>query len=1105
VTETKTDESDDVTVEGYNFVPKHRSQEFKRKSGGIGVYIRHDIAQYINAVHGESEYIMWLAIDKKLTTNTENSLLGITYLPPENSRFLNEDDLRTFENEITSMANTYKYIWLAGDFNARTSKIPDFIPSDPFIDEMFDVDLDLQTHFNKHTILENLSYTLNRASKDNKTNTHGMRLIELCRNNNLFILNGRSGSDNTVGNFTFRDRSVIDYVISSAENFESLQTFDIVETDPLYSDGHNALEWKIYTKHMPDTNIDNNEQPNRQDRPIWDNNKAHAFCQNMNTNNIKLIDALLTGSNITPTKINQATAKLQEVFISSANSTFNLNKTKLIYKSRHNNPSKNKPWFGSKCNKARQNYHRAKNTYKIDKTDNNKINLKNASKEYKRTMNYYINDHRYKQSEKLRSMNTKNPKQYWKFLKSLDTKKPETKKPTLEDLHKHFENINKYESDEEFDTENFENNAEQELNGKFTEQEIHKCITNLKNGKASSPSDKIINEYIKSTENAMMQIYVKLFNAILDTGHIPHTWLEGYIIPIYKNKGDPQDPVNYRPITIISCLGKLFTSVINQRLTEFLDKNNIPGENQAGFRKQYSCTDHIFTLHSLIEILKKKKKKLYCAFIDFSQAFDKVWRFGLWNKLSNIIGGKIFKTIFNLYQNIKSCVQFSGEFSNFFNSEIGVRQGDNLSPLLFSIFLNDLQEHLDAENIKGIELKDQLDESLWLKLLLLLYADDTIILSDDAKDFQKALDSFNKYCNTWKLKVNTSKTKVIIFGARNRNRYNFTLGESALQLTDTYHYLGITFSNNGSFLNARKHIVAQAKKAMFLLFAKSNKADLPPDLVLKLFDYTVSPILTYGSEVIGFENTEMFETVHNDFLRKLSNAKKSTPIYMLHGEFGRHPIHILIKTRMISYWNRLVTGKEQKIALTIYKYMINQQIECKWINKIKTILNSTGKTDVWINQPFLNTPIFHKQVKQTLLDQNTQTWRAQLDNSSKGRYYKLFKPNPEFEQYLKTLKKCEYIPLFKFRTTNHRLPIETGRYDGTTLENRTCTLCNQDSIGSEQHYLLGCPFFNTHRQRFLSTATIPNTEFHFKSTMTTNSTYELENLSKFVKLILNTF
>ena len=100
--------------------------------------------------------------------------------------------------------------------------------------------------------------------------------------------------------------------------------------------------------------------------------------------------------------------------------------------------------------------------------------------------------------------------------------------------------------------------------------------------------------------------YYKLFNCVLETGFILTTWPEGAIIPIFKNKGDQNDPSDYRPITILSCLGKLFTSVLNRKLTVYLDEDAILEENQAGFRKQYSCTYHIFTLHSLFEILKKE-------------------------------------------------------------------------------------------------------------------------------------------------------------------------------------------------------------------------------------------------------------------------------------------------------------------------------------------------------------------------------------------------------------------------------------------------------------------------------------------------------------------
>lgn len=109
--------------------------------------------------------------------------------------------------------------------------------------------------------------------------------------------------------------------------------------------------------------------------------------------------------------------------------------------------------------------------------------------------------------------------------------------------------------------------------------------------------------------------------------------VEGVIIPIYKNKGYPECPENYRPITLLSCLGKLFTSILNNRLSKFLENNEILSENQAGFRKNYSTLDHVFTLNSKIEIFRYYKKKIYCIFIDFAQAFDSLWRIGLWHKL----------------------------------------------------------------------------------------------------------------------------------------------------------------------------------------------------------------------------------------------------------------------------------------------------------------------------------------------------------------------------------------------------------------------------------------------------------------------------------------
>ena len=207
--------------------------------------------------------------------------------------------------------------------------------------------------------------------------------------------------------------------------------------------------------------------------------------------------------------------------------------------------------------------------------------------------------------------------------------------PDIKTLYEYFKNSNipDYDVQENCDIENNHNLDNNEyLNSPITPAEIEKCINKLKNSK-SPGTDNIINEYIKQTKQLLLPVYTQLFNIILDTGIIPTSWVKGIIVPIYKNKGDSLDPGNYRPITLLSCLGKLFTAVLNDRPNIFLEENDILCENQAGFRKHYSTTDHILTLHSLIELFKYQKKKIYCTFIDFSKAFDSVWRIGLWRKL----------------------------------------------------------------------------------------------------------------------------------------------------------------------------------------------------------------------------------------------------------------------------------------------------------------------------------------------------------------------------------------------------------------------------------------------------------------------------------------
>ena len=118
---------------------------------------------------------------------------------------------------------------------------------------------------------------------------------------------------------------------------------------------------------------------------------------------------------------------------------------------------------------------------------------------------------------------------------------------------------------------------------------------------------------------------------------------------------------------------------------------------------------------------------------------------------------------------------------------------------------------------------------------------------------------------------------------------------------------------------------------MYLLFMRANNLDLPLDLQMKLFDNTVLPILTYGSEIYGYGNLEIIEPIHTEFLRKITKSRKSTPKYMLYAELGRHPIEVDIKTRTINYWSLILNGKISKLSYQIYLYMFNARHDFKWM------------------------------------------------------------------------------------------------------------------------------------------------------------------------------
>ena len=626
-------------------------------------------------------------------------------------------------------------------------------------------------------------------------------------------------------------------------------------------------------------------------------------------------------------------------------------------------------------------------------------------------MNFNIKKLKEARIQKLKNLKNPNPKQFWNILNSNDSKA--NCQAPLNDLYDYFKSVNEHQNgserdfsqhDPQFDTANNE-----ELNKPISEP-VRAAIKQLHNNK-SAGLDNIKNEHIKSTSNAMIPIYTKLFNLIFDNAVIPESWSLGVIRPIYE-KGDPTLPQNYRPITILSCLGKMFTSVLNNRLKAYSDKYNVIDSCQAGFRSQHSTADNIFIIKCLIDIARGNKSKLFSCFIDFKQAFDAVWRNGLWHKLlATKINGKCLAVIKSIYNNVRSKVTTHEGATIFFPCLTGVRQGENLSPLLFSLYLNDLNHYLMSNNAGGSTCEfNSEDIYIYLKIMVLLYADDTVLFSNTEGEMQHALDVYQTYCNTWHLTVNVDKTKIVIFSSGKLKQYNFLLNGLNIEVTNEYKYLGIYFTRGGSFAKAKKHIADQANKAMFVLLKKIRTFGLPLDLQLEHFDKMIKPILTYAAEIWGFGNCDVIERVHLRFLKYILKLKKSTPSHMIYGDLEIFPISLEIRHRVLTFWCKIITDCNMKALgtqkLSTYVYSLiysmhrNKKLNSLWLKSVEKSLCELGFSGVWDNQNVNNLKWLSAALKQKLKDQYIQDWLAISRTSSSSNNFRLVKTTFERSAYL---------------------------------------------------------------------------------------------------------
>ncbi|KAL4233948.1 hypothetical protein ACF0H5_005603 [Mactra antiquata] len=512
----------------------------------------------------------------------------------------------------------------------------------------------------------------------------------------------------------------------------------------------------------------------------------------------------------------------------------------------------------------------------------------------------------------------------------------------------------------------------------------------------------------------------------------------------------------------------------------------------------------------LSEYCKNKKTKLFCAFVDFKKAFDSVWRAGLWAKLFKYnVNGKLFSIIKNLYENVKSCLLINNTKSDFFQCSRGVRQGENLSPILFSLYLNDLEHYMLSNNVTSVNIADH-DLDIYLKLIVLLYADDTVIFANTECDLISSLDIFIDYCKTWKLDINVAKTKILVFGDRPSRIRHIASQNYVFEVVDTFIYLGVLFSKNRKFSKAKEYAVAQSRKALFSLYVKLRNLDLPLDCVLKLFDNTVVPVLLYACEIWGYGDLSSIEKVQTDFLKYILHVKKSTPHIMLYGDLGRFPLDITIKKRIIGYWYKL-THNQYLLSSNLYRvvhndFSVNNKIY-PWLSNVKKIFDECGLSYIWQGQYFQGSK--HELLNLleiSLKDQYRQSWSNAIFESAKCLNYRTYKTEHTLEKFYTELPNQFLQPFINFRLCNNYLPVEKGRWIGLDRNDRKCFLCNLNDIGDEFHYILQCKFFKNERHKFLPFVNFRKSNILiFKRIMNEENVDRLTQICKFIKIILKTF
>lgn len=458
-----------------------------------------------------------------------------------------------------------------------------------------------------------------------------------------------------------------------------------------------------------------------------------------------------------------------------------------------------------------------------------------------------------------------------------------------------------------------------------------------------------------------------------------------------------------------------------------------------------------------------------------------------------------------MYKKSELCIKVENRITPTFQSSIGVKQGDVLSPNLFKIFINDLPD-IFLKTSGAVNVNDN-------RVDCLMYADDIVILSETQDGLQERMNLLSSYCSKWCLNVNISKTNVVIFNKSGRLlKHPIFYNNTPITVSTKYKYLGIIISNNGNFSQCKTDLYKKSMKACFKLQNCLSSSSPSIDTYLHLYDHTIKPILTHGSEIWGMfstnsasckkESNYCFEKIfllghselsHTKFLKYILGVNKKASNLAVMSELGRYPLYFSIILSMIKYCYRL---EEQEKGLLFDSYICNKNLHLSnintWYSSILYIMNELQLPNLKMKLCTIS-----KLVKQKLTNSFNTYWNKEKINlvfSNKGKLDTYFSLKSCFgkEKYLFIKDFSIRQSICKLRISAHPLNIEAGRYKKIPRSDRKCTKCSNEDIEDEKHFMIDCIFYENYRKPFFGSISHYNQNFK-----------NMSNEAKFIWLLTN--